>query len=77
MRDWALGTNGKIVSMAIVSDGSYGISKGLVYSYPVTCANGAYTIVQDLPVSDFSRDLMQKTEKELSEERDAVSHLLP
>ena len=77
MRDWALGTNGKIISMAIVSDGSYGISKGLVYSYPVTCANGAYTIVQDLPVSDFSRDLMQKTEKELSEERDAVSHLLP
>jgi malate dehydrogenase len=77
MRDWALGTNGKIVSMAIVSDGSYGISKGLVYSYPVICANGEYKIVQDLPVSDFSRDLMKKTEKELSEERDAVSHLLP
>lgn len=77
MRDWALGTNGKIVSMAIPSDGSYGIAKGLVYSYPVTCANGNYTIVQNLPVSDFSRDLMQKTEKELSEERDAVSHLLP
>ncbi len=77
MRDWALGTNGKIVSMAIVSDGSYGISKGLVYSFPVTCANGEYTIVQGLSVSDFSRDLMQKTEKELSEERDAVSHLLP
>jgi len=77
MRDWALGTNGKIVSMAIPSDGSYGISKGLVYSFPVTCANGAYSIVQGLAVSDFSRDLMQKTEKELSEERDAVNHLLP
>ena len=77
MRDWALGTNGKIVSMAIVSDGSYGITKGLVYSYPVTCANGEYKIVQDLPISDFSRDLMKKTEKELSEERDAVNHLLP
>ncbi|MES2605140.1 MAG: malate dehydrogenase [Pseudomonadota bacterium] len=77
MRDWALGTNGKIVSMAIPSDGSYGIAKGLMYSFPVTCANGEYTIVQGLPVSDFSRDLMQKTEKELSEERDAVNHLLP
>jgi malate dehydrogenase len=77
MRDWVLGTQGKIVSMAIPSDGSYGIAKGLVYSYPVTCANGEYSIVQGLTVSDFSRDLMQKTEKELSEERDAVAHLLP
>jgi malate dehydrogenase len=77
IRDWALGTNGKIVSMAIPSDGSYGIAKGLMYSFPVTCANGEYTIVQGLPVSDFSRNLMQLTEKELSEERDAVSHLLP
>jgi malate dehydrogenase len=77
MRDWALGTNGKIVSMAIPSDGSYGIAKGLMYSYPVTCANGEYTIVQGLASNDFSRDLMQKTEKELAEERDAVSHLLP
>jgi malate dehydrogenase len=77
MRDWVLGTNGKIVSMAIHSDGSYGIAKGLIYSFPVTCANGNYTIVQNLPVSEFSRDLMQKTEKELAEERDAVNHLLP
>jgi malate dehydrogenase len=77
MRDWVLGTNGKIVSMAIHSDGSYGIAQGLIYSFPVTCADGAYSIVQNLPVSAFSRDLMQKTEKELSEERDAVNHLLP
>lgn len=77
MRDWALGTNGKIVSMAIPSDGSYGIAKGLMYSFPVTCDKGEYKIVQGLPVSDFSRNLMQLTEKELSEERDAVSHLLP
>ncbi len=77
MRDWVLGTQGKIVSMAIPSDGSYGIAKGLVYSYPVTCANGEYSIVQGLTVNDFSRDLMQKTERELSEERDAVAHLLP
>ena len=77
MRDWALGTNGKIVSMAIPSDGSYGIAQGLVYSFPVTCSNGEYTIVQNLPINDFSLDLMKKTEKELSEERDAVNHLLP
>jgi malate dehydrogenase len=77
MRDWVLGTSGKIVSMAIPSDGSYGISEGLVYSFPVTCANGQYTIVQDLPINDFSRDLMKKTEQELAEERAAVNHLLP
>ncbi|HWK53084.1 MAG TPA: malate dehydrogenase [Hyphomicrobiales bacterium] len=77
MRDWVLGTGGKIVSMAIPSDGSYGIADGLVYSFPVTCANGVYTIVQNLPIDEFSRGLMQKTEKELSEERDAVNHLLP
>jgi len=77
MRDWALGTKGKIVSMGICSDGSYGIAKGLIYSFPVTCENGKYTIVQNLAVSDFSRNLMQLTEKELSEERDAVASLLP
>jgi malate dehydrogenase len=77
MRDWALGTNGKIVSMGIHSDGSYGIAKGLIYSFPVTCENGQYTIVQGLEINDFSRDLMSKTEKELEEERDGVAHLLP
>src|SRR5690606_17938337 len=77
MRDWALGTNGKIVSMGIHSDGSYGIEKGLIYSFPVTCANGEYTIVQGLDVNEFSRGLMQKTEQELREERDGVAHLLP
>jgi malate dehydrogenase len=77
MRDWALGTEGKVVSMGIHSDGSYGIEEGLIYSFPVTCENGKYTIVQGLEVNDFSRDLMQKTEQELREERDGVSHLLP
>lgn len=77
MRDWAMGTHGKMVSMGIHSDGSYGISKGLIYSFPVTCSGGQYTIVQDLAVNDFSRDLMAKTEKELEEERDGVAHLLP
>jgi malate dehydrogenase len=77
MRDWALGTSGKIVSMGIHSDGSYGITKGLIYSFPVTCADGKYTIVQGLTVNDFSQQLMKKTEQELSEERDAVAALLP
>ncbi|MDG2175761.1 MAG: malate dehydrogenase [Gammaproteobacteria bacterium] len=77
MRDWALGTDGKIVSMAIPSDGSYGIDEGLVYSYPVTCANGEYTIVQGLEINDFSRGLMDKSANELAEERDGVSDLLP
>ncbi len=77
MRDWALGTNGQIVSMGIPSDGSYGITEGLIYSFPVTCENGEYTIVQGLEINEFSRNLMQATEKELSEERDGVSHLLP
>lgn len=77
MRDWALGTSGKVVSMGIHSDGSYGIAEGLIYSFPVTCDNGQYTIVQGLDISDFSRGLMQKTEKELEEERNGVAHLLP
>jgi len=77
MRDWALGTDGKIVSMAIPSDGSYGIDEGLVYSYPVTCENGQYTIVQGLEINEFSRDLMDKSANELSEERNSVAELLP
>lgn len=77
MRDWALGTAGEIVSMGIHSDGSYGVEKGLIYSFPVTCENGNYTIVQDLAVNEFSQGLMDSTAKELCEERDAVAALLP
>ncbi len=77
MRDWALGTDGQIVSMGIHSDGSYGVAEGLIYSFPVTCAGGEYTIVQGLEVNSFSQDLMDKSEAELSEERDAVASLLP
>ncbi len=77
MHDWALGTAGdNWVSMAIPADGSYGIKKGVVYSYPVRCKNGAYEIVQDLAVNDFSRERMQATEKELREERAAIEKLL-
>lgn len=77
MRDWALGSNGKVVSMGIYSDGSYGIEKGLIYSYPVVCSNGDWQIVQGRQINDFSRERMKVTEKELQEERDAVKHLLP
>lgn len=76
MRDWALGTAGKIVSMGIRSDGSYGIAEGLIFSYPVTCENGSYSIVQGLDISELSQGLIDKTEQELKEERDAVADLL-
>ncbi|HEX5514295.1 MAG TPA: malate dehydrogenase, partial [Gammaproteobacteria bacterium] len=78
MRSWALGTDeGDWVSMGIYSDGSYGIEKGLIYSFPCTCKNGKYEIVQGLSINDFSRQRMTVTERELIEERDAVKHLLP
>jgi len=77
MRDWALGSAGKIVSMGIHSDGSYGVEKGLIYSFPVICSDGNYEIVQGLEISSFSQELMNKTELELNEERAAVQALLP
>jgi malate dehydrogenase len=77
MRDWALGSDGNIVSMGIYSDGSYGVAEGLIYSFPVICSGGKYVIVQDLEISPFSQKLMDQTEAELSEERDAVANLLP
>jgi malate dehydrogenase len=78
VRDWALGSNsGDWVSMGVYSDGSYGIEKGLIYSFPVTCKNGDWEIVQGLSINEFSRARMQATEKELQEERDAVKDLLP
>ncbi len=77
VRDWALGTPGDAwVSMGVASDGSYGIADGIVYSYPVTCNNGAYKIVQGLDISDFSRDKMDATDAELREERENVAELL-
>ena len=76
MHDWALGSDG-IVSMGVYSDGSYGVDKGLIYSYPVTCSGGDWKIVQGLSINDFSQSRMDATEKELAEERDMVAHLLP
>ncbi len=77
MRDWVLGTGGKIVSMGIHSDGSYGVAPGLIFSYPVVCADGAYSIVQELDINEFSQGLIDNTENELKQERDAVADLLP
>jgi len=76
MHDWALGSNGEVVSMAVPSDGSYGIKEGVIYSFPVICKNGDYEIVQGLDIDDYSREKMSATEKELREERDAVKELL-
>ena len=77
MRDWILGTpENDWVSMAIPSDGSYGIREGLMYSFPVTCSDGKYRIVQDLDISEFSRERMTATEQELVSEAEAVNHLV-
>ncbi|ADD27743.1 malate dehydrogenase [Meiothermus ruber] len=76
MRDWALGTPaGDWVSMAIPSDGSYGIPEGLVYSYPCVCKDGDFEIVQGLEINEFSRSKMDASAKELADERDAVLQL--
>ena len=76
MRDWALGTD-SVVSMGVYSDGSYGVAEGLIYSFPVTCQGGDWSIVQGVEVNGFSQEKIDATETELAEERDAVAHLLP
>jgi malate dehydrogenase len=76
VRDWVLGTD-QAVSMAVYSDGSYGVEQGLIYSYPVTCGGGQWSIVEGREINEFSRERMTATETELKEERDAVAALLP
>jgi malate dehydrogenase len=76
IRDWALGTGDDWVSMAVASDGSYGIAEGVVFSYPVRCSGGRYEIVQGLDLDDFAREKIRLTENELREERDGVADLL-
>jgi malate dehydrogenase len=77
VRDWVLGTPpGDWVSMAVPSDGSYGIPEGVIYGYPVTCSGGKYEIVQGLAINAFSRERMDATHKELLEERAGVQDLL-
>jgi malate dehydrogenase len=74
MRDWAMGCDG-IVSMAVYSNGSYGIAEGLIYSFPCRCQNGDWEIVEGLSINEYSQARMTLTEQELTEERDAVAHL--
>lgn len=70
IRDWVLGTpEGTWVSMGVYSDGSYNVPAGLIYSFPVTCKNGEWSIVQDLPIDEFSRKKMDATAEELTEEK--------
>ncbi|HEY7753515.1 MAG TPA: malate dehydrogenase [Steroidobacteraceae bacterium] len=77
VRDWVAGTaDGDWTSMAVASDGSYGIPEGVMYSVPVTCKGGRYAIVQGLAVDEFSRGRMDATHKELLEERDGVKDLI-
>lgn len=77
IRTWVQGTAaGDWVSMGIPSDGSYGIAPGVIYSYPVTCKDGKYSIVQGLEIDAFSRAKMDATHQELLEERDGVKDLL-
>ena len=77
VKDWTLGSaKNDWISMAVPSDGSYEIAKGIVYSFPVVCANGSYEIVQGLDINKFSQDCMKTTEAELLEERKAIEHLL-
>ena len=77
IRDWVKGSpEGDSLSMGIPSDGSYGIPEGVIYSYPVTCRNGAYEIVKGLAIDEFSRKRMDATHAELLEERDGVKDLL-
>jgi malate dehydrogenase len=76
VRDWALGTSGKWVSMGLPSDGDYGVPEDIMFGVPVTCENGEYHRVKGLPTDDFVKSRIDHTLKELIEERDAVAELL-
>jgi malate dehydrogenase len=76
MRDWALGTQGKWVTMGIPSDGQYGIPKDTLFGFAVTCENGDYKVVEGLSIDAFSQECINKTLKELQEEQAGVAHLL-
>ena len=76
MRDWALGTHGKWVTMGVPSDGHYGIPKDTMFGFPVTTENGMYKVVEGLPIDAFSRERIDITLKELQDEQAGVKHLL-
>ena len=76
MRDWALGTKGKWVTMGVPSDGHYGIPKDTMFGFPVTTEGGKYKVVEGLPIDAFSQERINVTLKELQEEQAGVKHLL-
>ena len=76
MRDWALGSKGKWVTMGIPSDGQYGIPKDTMFGFPVTCENGEYKVVEGLEIDAFSQQRIDATLKELQDEQAGVAHLL-
>ncbi len=76
MRDWALGSNGKWVTMGVPSNGDYGIPKDVMFGFPVITANGKYEIVKGLEIDAFSQERIAKTLKELQDEQAGVAHLL-
>jgi malate dehydrogenase len=76
MRDWALGTNGKWVTMGVPSNGEYGIPKDVMFGFPVTTDGGKYKIVEGLAIDEFSQERINKTLKELTDEQAGVAHLL-
>jgi len=76
MRDWALGTKGKWVTMGVPSNGEYGIPKDVMFGFPVTTEGGKYKIVEGLAIDEFSQERINKTLKELTDEQAGVAHLL-
>jgi malate dehydrogenase len=76
MRDWALGSKGKWVTMGVPSNGEYGIPKDVMFGFPVTTENGKYKIVEGLSIDEFSQERINKTLKELQDEQAGVAHLL-
>lgn len=76
MRDWMLGTDGRWVTMGVVSGGAYGIPEDMIYGFPCTCTAGKYQVIEDLEIDTFSREKMDFTLAELKEEREGVKGLL-
>ena len=76
MRDWALGSNGRWVTMGVPSDGHYGIPKDTMFGFPVTTKDGKYEVVKGLAIDAFSQERIDKTLKELTDEQAGVKHLL-
>jgi malate dehydrogenase len=76
IHDWIIGSDGEWVTMGVPSDGSYGIPEGIVFGFPMTCENGQYTIVKDLPIDEFSQQRINHTLAELEEEKAEISSLL-